>query len=95
VSIIIIAKTELVLGSVYITLDAREELSDEDIFTALSRHKSGDWGEVSKADWVANHLAVKNGNRILSSYISVNADKFWVITEADRSYTTILFPNEY
>jgi hypothetical protein len=56
---------------------------------------TGDWGEVSEADWRANNAAIKDGERILSAYTLKTAVRIWVITEADRSVTTILLPAEY
>ncbi len=64
------------------------------ILTCVDRHKSGDWGEVDQEDWQTNDYSVKNGLRILSSY-TINDEKIWIITEADRSVTTVLFPSEY
>ena len=83
------------LGKVVMTAYAREVLSGPDIISALSRHKRGDWGEISEADKKANNDALKHGNRILSAYTGVDGDKFWVLTEADRSYTTIMLPDDY
>lgn len=65
-----------------------------ELLAALRRHMRCDWGDVSKADWKENDWALKNGERLLSSYKSKNGVKFWIITEADRSYTTILLPSE-
>jgi len=62
--------------------------------TLLIRHQTGDWGDVSADDAQENELSVEQGFRILSSY-RVGAEKLWVITEADRSATTILRPDEY
>jgi hypothetical protein len=61
----------------------------------LARHVSGDWGEVGAADWRANDLAIRDGDRILSAYRTLRGQKLWVVTEADRSVTTILLPDEY
>lgn len=61
----------------------------------LERHLSGDWGDVCAADWVENDLSLANGFRILSAYHTPDGVKFWVITEADRSMTTFLLPEEY
>ena len=52
-------------------------------------------GDVAGADWQANDLALHNGGRLLSVYHTLNDTKFWIITEADRSATTILLPEEY
>jgi len=60
----------------------------------LRRHQSGDWGDLCADDKAANDLAVTDGDRILSAY-SIGAGKLWVITEHDRSVTTILLPEEY
>ena len=70
-------------------------LSEAEIGEALSRHFSGDWGEVCEADAQENELSLREGYRILSAYTSKAGEKFWVITEADRSVTTVLFPREY
>lgn len=67
---------------------------------SLNRHVKGDWGDVDDADKKNNDMALKQGMRLLSAY---NDDRFpengiatiWIITEADRSVTTILFPDEY
>lgn len=66
-----------------------------ELLAALQRHMRGDWGIVSKADWKANDQALKAGERLLSVYESSSGTKFWIITEWDRSYTTILLPSEY
>ena len=60
----------------------------------LLRHQSGDWGSVPPEDAEENDHSVTNGNRILSSY-PVGEDRIWIITEADRSCTTLLLPHEY
>lgn len=62
--------------------------------TYLDRHMRGDWGEVPSEDAVENAFSVQNGFRVLSSYTVADA-KIWIITEADRSVTTLLFPAEY
>lgn len=71
-------------------------------FESLNRHKNGDWGDLQEEDLQLNNLSLEDGEgRILSSYnlpenISVeNESKIWIITEADRSVTTILFPSQY
>ena len=60
----------------------------------LARHQSGDWGNVPPEDARENERSVMQGDRILSSY-SVGGERLWIITEADRSVTTILKPDEY
>lgn len=67
-------------------------------FDLLRLHVSGNWGQISKDDAVANQWAVANGSRILSSYELNRGDRatrVWVITEADRSSTCFLLPEEY
>lgn len=90
------SKKYLPIGQVVITACANEVLTSEDIIAALDRHQVGDWGEeVCKADWKANDNALKYGERILSVYTSIGGERFWIITEADRSYTTVLLPSDY
>jgi hypothetical protein len=60
----------------------------------LRKHMSGDWSEMDKEDQQSNRDAITNGSRIYSAY-TIQGTKFWVITEADRSATTILLPSEY
>ena len=65
------------------------------MFSALARHLQGDWGEVDKEDWQANEVALVEGERILSVYHSSTGVKLYVMTEHDRSVTTILLPSDY
>lgn len=60
----------------------------------LYRHAHGDWGEVPSEDAEANNAAVDEGSRVISSY-KVGEGKIWIITESDRSVTTLLLPEEY
>ncbi len=77
------------------TRGVMEQLSPLEILEALGRHQSLDWGEVPEADKEANNEAVHSEARIMSAYKSANGTKFWIITEWDRSLTTILLPSEY
>ena len=61
----------------------------------LNRHDRGDWGEVSEPDKQENEFSVQQGFRILSAYTTSAGDRLWIITEADRSATIILLPEEY
>jgi hypothetical protein len=61
----------------------------------LSRHLRGDWGELCPEDKTENELSLKHGFRLLSSYPVTETDTLWIITEADRSVTTLLLPSEY
>jgi hypothetical protein len=67
----------------------------EPIREALIRHIQGDWGNICKDDWKSNDRAVNDGTRLLSSYTTLQGVRFWIITEADRSVTTVLLPEEY
>jgi hypothetical protein len=84
-------------GSVYITPGAMERFtaSGDDLLAFLIRHLAGDWGEVNAEDWQANEQSLLRDLRLLSVYTMSNGTKFWVITEADRSATTFLLPEEY
>lgn len=61
----------------------------------LARHAEGDWGEIGAADWIENDRSLHGGCRILSVYTLATGVAIWVITEGDRSATTILLPDEY
>jgi hypothetical protein len=61
----------------------------------LSRHASGEWGDVPEEDRRENQFSLERGFRLLSSYRTNTGDRLWLITESDRSLTTILLPEEY
>jgi hypothetical protein len=65
------------------------------VWPLLARHQTGDWGELSQEDMRENERAVATGLRVLSSYPLGNDERIWIITEADRSVTTLLLPEEY
>jgi hypothetical protein len=69
--------------------------SGDDPLAYLVRHIAGDWGEVNAEDWQANEESLLHELRLLSVYTMSNGTKFWIITEADRSATTFLLPDEY
>lgn len=83
------------LGQVVITANAAREISTDDVQAALRRHSQGDWGELDENDWSTNQQALQSGNRLLSAYTTDNGVRFWIITEADRSVTTVLLPEDY
>lgn len=86
------------LGRVVFTpgvIDPDNGVGTWDIASALIAHKNGDWGEVSDEDKQANDHDLTHGGRLLSSYRSASGTTFWVLTEADRSATTVLLPSEY
>lgn len=85
------------LGQVVITKGAKAliEETGSDALIMLRRHMFGDWGNVCAADKDANNQATKLGDRILSSYPLLDNQNVWILTEHDRSYTTIMLPSEY
>ena len=86
------------LGQIVATPGALSALGGESINSEalLQRHVSGDWGELSAEDRRENELSIKEGFRILSAYkLPRTGAKLWIITEADRSVTTLLLPDEY
>jgi hypothetical protein len=85
------------LGRVVATPGALEALSNaqQGASLFLDLHQTGEWGDVSDDDRAANTLALLTGERILSVYRTAQNVKLWVVTEADRSSTCILLPDEY
>lgn len=73
---------------------AYDEKFSKFVWQSLKRHRKGDWGDLCEEDWRENNKSLRQGFRILSAYQN-GKTKIWIITEADRSYTTILFPEEY
>ncbi|MFC1961220.1 hypothetical protein ACFLYO_10995, partial [Chloroflexota bacterium] len=85
------------LGQIVATPGALEALqtAEHNPSELITRHVTGDWGELSEEDHKENELSVEQGFRILSAYQLPSGVKVWIITEADRSATTILLPAEY
>jgi hypothetical protein len=83
------------LGKIVSTPNALDRLTQEDILLAIGRHQAGDWGDVSEDDRTANERALVEGTRLWSMYHAGNGVKFWLITEADRSATSVLMPEDY
>jgi hypothetical protein len=81
------------LGQVLITPGIRDRVDQIAMLQALSRHSRGDWGDLDEHDWKANDAALEHGFRLLSAYRDGEV-RFWIITEHDRSTTTILLPEE-
>lgn len=90
------AKALFPLGSLYITPGALAACASFPMppVVLLTRHAAGDWSEMSEEDQQANRRALEGGSRVFSGY-RVGEDRFFVITEADRSSTTILLAEEY
>ncbi|MFN0009571.1 MAG: hypothetical protein ACKVXR_16865 [Planctomycetota bacterium] len=87
--------TVVPLGRLLIAREALAVLSHDDVLVALGRHVRRDWGELDCEDKAANDRALVDHSRLLSSYRAKEGRKFWIITEADRSATTVLLPEEY
>jgi hypothetical protein len=83
------------LGQTVITRTAQSQLHPEDVLASLRRHAARDWGDLCPADKAENELSLRSGFRVLSAYKDRNGTKFWIITEADRSHTTVLLPEDY
>ncbi len=86
------------LGQCVMTPGAKNTLESIGIepFALLRRHQSGDWQDMSRDDQAANRDAIEHGGRVFTAYKLTDAQiRVWVITEADRSSTTILLPSEY
>lgn len=87
--------SKFALGQMVATPNALAQLSQDEILIAISRHQSGDWGELDEHDRQQNEASLQQGLRLLSVYHASNGTKFWIITEADRSVTTVLMPEDY
>ena len=92
-----IAKPKFSLGKLVATPGALEALTEagQSPMEFVSRHLKGDWGECCEEDRQANEDALQNGERLFSVYRTAKGIKIWVITEADRSSTSVLLPGEY
>jgi hypothetical protein len=83
------------LGRIVATPGALEAAGPEGCLVLLRRHAAGDWGDLDAHDLRENGRALKTGARIFSAYETSRAGRIWIITEADRSSTCILLPEEY
>lgn len=82
------------LGETVITANASLRLTTEEVLAGLRRHVCGDWGDLCPEDMQANDEALLTGGRLLSVFGS-GQHRFWIITEWDRSVTTVLLPEDY
>lgn len=83
------------LGHIVATPNALRSITQDDILLGIRRHQAGDWGELGEEDRATNDRALVAGERLLSAYRAANGTRFWIITEADRSATTVLLPEDY
>ncbi len=90
-------RKRLELGAVFVTPKASRVLMEagETADEFLARHESGDWGEVGSAEWQENELSFCKGYRVFSIYRLSTGETIWIITQPDRSATTVLLPEEY
>jgi hypothetical protein len=86
---------KFIVGNLNITQNAQAQLSHDDVIAALKRHMLGDWGEMEPEDIAANDAALTSGGRLFSAYTSSSGQRFWIITEDDRTHTTVLLPEDY
>jgi hypothetical protein len=83
------------LGECVITANAKDALIPEDVKVAVDRHARGDWGDLCQSDWKENEISLAQNLRLFSRYKDRSGICFWIITEADRSATTVLLPTDY
>ncbi len=83
------------LGRTLITATAAARHTPHFVRLCLVRHHGGDWGDLDPEDTAANKAALRDGSRLLSSYTDPEQGKLWIITEWDRSVTTVLLPSDY
>ncbi|MEW6571905.1 MAG: hypothetical protein AB1390_12175 [Nitrospirota bacterium] len=91
--------TKFSLGKIFSSAGVHEMMIRDPSFMqfvnrSLTRHTEGDWGDLCEEDKKENELSLREGFRLFSSYKN-DKHKIWIITEADRSVTTVLFPEEY
>ena len=89
----IVAK--FIVGQLVATPNALANIPNDEIMSALSRHVCGDWGTLDPEDTASNERALVHGGRLFSQYHAMDGTKFWIITECDRSATTVLLPEDY
>jgi hypothetical protein len=99
-SIFAITTGKFPLGQLTWTCGVNDRIADDEGFAkfvlqSIKRHAQGDWGDLSPEDVEENVLSLKEGFRLLSAYRYTDETKIWIITEADRSVTPALFPDEY
>lgn len=94
-AILYITQTKFPLGQIVAMPNALNRIPKTDIETGLARHAVGDWGDLCAEDCRENERGLREGLRLLSAYNAGNGVRFWIITEWDRSVTTVLLPEDY
>lgn len=92
---LVLSATKFSLGQIVITRTAQATLPSDEVIAALKRHAAGDWGDLDEEDRAENERSLRDACRLLSVYHSVGGVKFYIITEHDRSVTTVLLPEDY
>jgi len=82
-------------GQLVSTSNALDRLVQADVWTAIQRHAKGDWGDLCEEDRKSNEWSLEHGERLFSVYHDRNQTKFYIITECDRTATTVLLPEDY
>ena len=88
------ATAKFSIGRLVSTPGVLAQVPADDILFALARHARGDWGDLDLPDREANDEALRTGERLLSAYVATTGVRFWIITEADRTSTCTLLPEE-
>lgn len=86
---------KFLLGRVVATPNALQQIPNDEILLALSRHERGDWGALDTEDRETNENSLKHGGRLFSRYVSTGNVVFYIITEWHRKVTTVLLPEDY
>lgn len=87
--------THFPAGELFITANAKAKLTENDTYPAIARHLRCDWSNLCRHDQLVNEEALANGERLSSVHRSEAGEEFWIMTEWDRSSTTILMPSDY
>ena len=91
----VVAGPKFPLGQVCNTPGAVALIPPDKLCAAIRRHVTGDWGTLDAHDLAENERALRHGGRLFSAYVASNGQKFYIITEWDRTVTTLLLPDEY
>jgi hypothetical protein len=95
--IVVLEQPLFPLGQIVATPGALAALQEANHLPAefLSQHARGEWGDLCEEDWQQNDLCLREGCRLFSAYVLSTGQKLWIVTERDRSVTTLLLPDEY
>lgn len=94
-NILAISDPKFPLGDLVSTRNAADKITHEEIQQGIVRHVAGDWGDLCDEDVATNDYNLRNNGRLMSVYKTEDEVTFWIITESDRSVTTVLLPKDY